>query len=160
MKKISRTSEITRRTFCNGALLASSALVLRANGLTPAATQPRQGAVAYPPLKIEGAETLLPGSHMYFNYPTHNDEAVLFRAQDGEYFAYSRKCAHRGCTVDFSDAQRCLVCPCHRGAYDARSGFVIFGPPPRPLDAILLQMRAGGQVWAVGKSVIQTDRNS
>jgi hypothetical protein len=31
-------------------------------------------------------------------------------------------------------------------------GQVMFGPPRRPLDEIILQMRAGGQVWAVGKS--------
>jgi hypothetical protein len=28
----------------------------------------------------------------------------------------------------------------------------MFGPPRRPLDEIVLQMRAGGSVWAVGKS--------
>jgi hypothetical protein len=32
-------------------------------------------------------------------------------------------------------------------------GYVIFGPPQRPLDQIVLQMRSGGQVWAIGKSV-------
>jgi hypothetical protein len=30
-------------------------------------------------------------------------------------------------------------------------GYVMFGPPRRPLDTIILQMRAGGQIWAVGK---------
>jgi hypothetical protein len=28
----------------------------------------------------------------------------------------------------------------------------MFGPPRRPLDSIILQVRAGGQLWAVGKS--------
>lgn len=160
MKKESQRNQITRRTFCNGALIASSALVLHANGLTATATPQHNKAVAYPPLKIEGAERVLPGSYMYFNYPSHNDEAVLVRGQDGEYVAYSRKCAHLGCSVDFNSARRCLVCPCHRGAYDARTGFVIFGPPPQPLAAIVLQIRAGGQVWAVGKAVIETERNT
>ena len=27
----------------------------------------------------------------------------------------------------------------------------MFGPPRRPLDSIVLQMRAGGQLWATGK---------
>jgi hypothetical protein len=31
-------------------------------------------------------------------------------------------------------------------------GYVMFGPPRRPLDEIVLQMRAGGQLWAIGKS--------
>jgi hypothetical protein len=31
-------------------------------------------------------------------------------------------------------------------------GHVMFGPPRRPLDEIVLMMRAGGQIWAIGKS--------
>ena len=31
-----------------------------------------------------------------------------------------------------------------------KSGFVLAGPPKRPLDEIMLQVR-GGQVWAVGR---------
>jgi len=31
-------------------------------------------------------------------------------------------------------------------------GYVTFGPPRRPLDEIIVQMRAGGQLWAVGKN--------
>ena len=58
----------------------------------------------------------------------------------------------RGCSVDFDAPRRCLTCPCHNGAYDARMGYVMFGPPRRPLDQIVLQMRAGGQIWAIGKS--------
>jgi Rieske Fe-S protein len=42
--------------------------------------------------------------------------------------------------------------PCHLGQFDARLGYVMYGPPQRPLDQIVLQMRAAGQVWATGKS--------
>jgi Rieske Fe-S protein len=56
-----------------------------------------------------------------------------------------------GCSVDFDSARRCLACPCHRGVYDAQTGYVVYGPPPRPLDQIVLQMRAGGELWAVGR---------
>ena len=146
-------NEITRRRFCNRALLATSALALGASSLKVAAAAQRDLQIAYPPMKIEGAENVIPGSFLYFSYPTPRDAAVLVRAQDGQYSAYSRKCAHLGCSVDFNAARRCLTCPCHQGAYDARTGLVIFGPPPRPLDPIVLQMQAGGQVWAVGKGV-------
>lgn len=156
---VSEKNQITRRTFCNSVLLASSVLALQTKGVTAVAKWRKQ-AVEYPPMKIEGAEQLLPGSFMYFSYPTHKDDAVLLRAPEGEYFAYSRKCAHLGCTVNFNDTRRCLLCPCHQGAYDMRSGLAIFGPPQRPLDGIVLQMRAGGTVWAVGKTIIQTDRNA
>ena len=156
---VSENNQITRRSFCNTVLLASSALALHATNAA-AATNTRAQVVEYPPLKIEGAEQLLPGSFIYFNYPTHKDEAVLLKTPDGEYCAYSRKCAHLGCSVNFNGARRCLICPCHQGVYDMKSGLAIFGPPQRPLDGIVLQMRAGGSVWAVGKTIIPTDRDA
>jgi len=113
----------------------------------------QESEIAYPPRKIEGAEQLIVGSSLYFEYPTRNDPAVLLRSMEGEYMAYSRKCSHAGCSVEFDPGRRCLKCPCHRGTFDARMGYVIFGPPQRPLDQIVLQMRSGGQVWAIGKSV-------
>jgi len=139
----------TRREFCADLLFAAG-LVAMAPNITGAA--PQDSSVAYPARKIEGAEKLLPGSSLYFNYPTRNDPAVLLRLSDGEYKAYSRRCSHAGCSVDFDPASRCLKCPCHRGTFDARVGYVMFGPPPRPLDEIILHMRAGGELWAVGKN--------
>ena len=151
---------ITRRRFCNRVLLASSALALGASSLKVAGAAQRESELAYPPMKIAGAESLLPGAFLYFSYPTTRDSAVLLRAQDGQYSAFSRKCAHRGCSVDFNAARQCLTCPCHQGAYEARTGMVIFGPPPRPLDPIVLQMQAGGQVWAVGKGIGKNSPNA
>ena len=144
-------SNIARRTFCNRLLLTSAGIALAASDLKGQPKNQQGALLVYPPVKIDGAERVLPGSFLYFNYPRANDPAVLVRAQDGEYLAYSRKCAHLGCSVDFDSARRCLACPCHRGVYDARTGYVVYGPPPRPLDQIVLQMRAGGELWAVGR---------
>jgi len=137
-----------RRNFCTDLLLTSAGIALTAE-VIKGATQ--DSTVAYPPQKIEGAETLLPGSSLYFNYPTRNDPAVLLRSGDGEYRAYSRRCSHAGCSVDLDASTRRLKCPCHHGTFDAQTGYVMFGPPRRPLDEIILQMRAGGYVWATGK---------
>ena len=156
---LDRRSQTTRRTFCNRVLLTSLGLGLAANNLGGRA-KGQTPALAYPPLKIEGAERLMPGSFLYFSYPTSNDPAVLVRAYDGEYFAYSRKCAHLGCSVDFDSERRCFKCPCHQGVYDPRTGYVMYGPPPRPLDQIMLQMRAGSEVWAVGKRIGSTNSNA
>ena len=143
-------SQITRRSFCNRVLITSAGVLI---GESEAAGQRGQERtlLVYPPAKIEGAERVMPGGHLYFDYPAARNPAVLVRTNDGQYLAYSRKCAHRGCSVDFDTSQRCLTCPCHRGVYDARTGYVLYGPPPRPLDQIVLEMRAGGEVWAVGK---------
>ena len=148
-----RETKLTRRSFCNTAVLVSAGLVLAPNQVKSQKPNEEQSLLAYPPMKIEGAERLLPGSSLYFNYPKPSDPAVLLRTMDGQYLAFSRKCAHLGCSIDFDKAQRCLVCPCHRGVYDSRTGYVVLGPPPRPLDQIILEVRAGGQLWAVGKSL-------
>jgi Rieske Fe-S protein len=147
-----RDTKLTRRDFCNTAVVASAALVLAAevNGQKSAEGQ---SLLAHPPVRIDGAERVLPGSSLYFNYPKASDPAVLVRTMDGQYLAFSRKCAHLGCSIDFDKAQRCLVCPCHRGVYDSRTGYVVYGPPPKPLDQIILQVRAGGEIWAVGKAL-------
>jgi Rieske Fe-S protein len=148
----SPASRFTRRRFCNELLLTTGVVLA-----TPAAVRKvaamQHSMVAYPPKKIDGAETLLPGSSLYFDYPTRNDPAVLLRTNDGVYRAYSRRCSHAGCSVEFDAPRRCLSCPCHHGAYDARMGYVMFGPPRRPLDEIVLQVQAGGQIWAVGRSL-------
>ena len=151
MDSSAERSHTTRRAFCTHLVLTSTGLLLAAPGVTKVVAA-QDSMVAYPPRKIEGAETLLPGSSLYFAYPTRNDPAVLLRSSEGEYRAYSRRCSHAGCSVEFDAPRRCLTCPCHHGAFDARMGHVMFGPPRRPLDEIVLQMRAGGQVWAVGKS--------
>jgi Rieske Fe-S protein len=148
--------ELTRRKFCNRLLVTSTAVMLAAKSLQGKPEGNHESLVTYPPLKIEGAERIMPGSFLYFSYPNANDPAVLMRGSEGEYTAYSRKCAHLGCSVDFDPSRRCLSCPCHQGAYDARTGYVLYGPPPHPLDQITLQMRGGG-VWAVGRRIGSSD---
>lgn len=144
-----RNASITRRTFCNRALLTSAGVMLAASEIK----SQKENLMVYPPQRIEGAERLIAGSFLYFDYPKAGDSAVLIRSSEGQYLAYSRKCAHLGCSVDYDNARRCLVCPCHRGVYDSRTGSVLFGPPPRPLNQIVLEMRAGGEVWAVGRRI-------
>lgn len=152
-------SQIDRRSFCTSALVTSAGVLLTANVLEAAPRIQHENLVVYPPVKIEGAERVMPGSFLYFNYPKRDDPAVLLRNAEGEFVAFSRKCAHLGCSIDFDCTRKCLTCPCHRGTYDPRTGYVVYGPPPRPLDQIVLQVRAGGEVWAVGKA-IGTSNNS
>jgi menaquinol-cytochrome c reductase iron-sulfur subunit len=58
------------------------------------------------------------------------------------FVAISTRCAHIGCPVNYYDAARSFVCPCHGGVYDFR-GVRIGGPPPRPLDRFLTRVRDG-----------------
>ena len=142
--------QLNRRAFCDRLLVTSSALLVGAAALKSVAAH-GHSQVAFPPLRIEGAEALMPGSSLYFNYPSRSDPAILVRSQAGEYYAFGQKCSHLGCSVYFDRNRRCLECPCHQGAYDAQTGLVLHGPPTHPLDQIALQMRAGGAVWATGR---------
>jgi Rieske Fe-S protein len=58
------------------------------------------------------------------------------------FIALSSRCAHVGCPVNYVDAARSFVCPCHGGVYDFR-GLRVGGPPPRPLDRFFTRVRRG-----------------
>ncbi|HSE31624.1 MAG TPA: Rieske 2Fe-2S domain-containing protein [Pyrinomonadaceae bacterium] len=140
---------VSRRKFCNRLLTTSAAVLVVANCKSPASAAPFPG--AYPAVRIEGAEAMRPNSFLLFNYPNRSDPAILVRTSDGKYYAHGQKCSHLGCSINFNREQNFLQCPCHNGAYDMRSGFVLHGPPRRPLDRIFLEMR-GGELWAVGRT--------
>lgn len=146
-------SELTRREFCNSLLLTSTGLLVAAAMPTSEAVAQEHQSVDYPPVKIEGAERLMPGSSLDFSYPNAGNPAILVRTEHGDYYAFNRKCSHLGCSIFYSSTSRRLECPCHKGAYDAQTGFVLNGPPIRPLNLIVLQMRAGSEVWAVGRRI-------
>jgi len=46
----------------------------------------------------------------------------------------------------------------HEGGFDVRTGQVLYGPPPRPLDLIVLEVR-GAEVWAVGRKAVEHERS-
>jgi len=143
-------STVTRRGFCNGLLLTSAALIVAGSQETSGATH-GPNPPAYPPMKIEGAEALIPGTFLLFQYPRRTDAAILVRTFDGRYYANGQKCSHLGCSVHFNRERNCLECPCHRGAFDTKTGTVLQGPPRRSLDHIFLELR-GAEVWAVGRA--------
>ena len=103
------------------------------------------------PKKI--ADQLLPGDSLAFRYPDEEDRAVAIRLQDGTLAGYSAVCTHLACAVLWRKdrgSEGELYCPCHEGVFDARTGEVTAGPPPRALPKVLLVEEADGSVWAVG----------
>jgi Rieske Fe-S protein len=144
-------AQVTRREFCNFLGLTSAALFVGAAGFAGKAAIDARQTPTFLPSKIEGAGALAPGSSLNFHYPSPNDSAILVRTLDGELHAFGQKCTHLACPVYFERAHQRLECPCHDGAFDARTGNVLYGPPPRPLDAIKLELRANGEVWAIGR---------
>jgi len=50
-----------------------------------------------------------------------------------DFVAMSNVCTHLGCRVRWISDQDAFFCPCHNAVFN-KSGEVIDGPPPRPLD--------------------------
>lgn len=59
----------------------------------------------------------------------------LLPAAPDAVIAVSWRCTHQGCAVNPPDGQSGqMKCPCHSSLFDARTGTVVGGPAPRPLD--------------------------
>jgi nitrite reductase/ring-hydroxylating ferredoxin subunit len=152
-------AQVTRREFCNFLGLTSAALFIGAGGFAAKAALDARKSESFVAAPIDGAEALAPNSSMNFNYPAAGDSAILVRTSDGTYHAYGQKCTHLSCPVYYSRDHQRLECPCHEGAFDVASGNVLYGPPPRALDAIEIEVR-GGQVWAVGRRASTDEHES
>jgi Rieske Fe-S protein len=101
-----------------------------------------------PAVKIRPLDSIPPGSSVAFDYPTRDDAAVLVRGKDGSLVAYGQECTHLSCAVIPKPERGMLHCPCHEGWFDLGTGRPVAGPPRRPLDRIVLEVR-NGHVWAV-----------
>lgn len=143
-------AQVTRREFCNFLGLTSAALFVSAAGFAGKAALDAGNVERHEPLMIAGGAALAPGRALNFRYPGEGDSAILVRGEDGRFFAYGQKCPHLACPVYFEVDRGRLECPCHEGGFELETGHVLYGPPPRPLDVIELEMR-DGELWAVGR---------
>lgn len=145
-------AQVTRREFCNFLFLTSSALFAGAAGFAAKAAYDAQKTKQFYPERIEGAGAMEPGTALNFNYPGKEDSAILVRSRDGSYHAFGQKCTHLSCPVHYAKQNDRLECPCHEGAFSASTGEVLYGPPPRPLDSIPIEIH-NGEVFAAGREV-------
>lgn len=144
---------LNRRAFLHIMFLASAALGLAA---VPLATLARWADRSGPKLApeptgtpIAAAADIPPGEALNFHWPTDRDPAVLVHLPEGRFVAYDRRCTHLLCPVLWDKQVDRLVCPCHDGHFDARTGDVLYGPPRRPLPEIELKVR-DGVIFAMG----------
>ncbi|MBX3298422.1 MAG: Rieske (2Fe-2S) protein [Acidobacteria bacterium] len=145
-------AQVTRREFCNFLFLTSSALFVGAAGFAGKAAYDARTPAKFTPAKIDGAMSIEPGSALNFSYPAAEDTAILVRGTDGNYAAFGQKCTHLSCPVFYSRENDRLECPCHNGGFSSKTGEVLYGPPPRPLDKIELET-INGEIFAVKREV-------
>ena len=65
---------------------------------------------------------------------------LLIRTADGELQAFNAICTHLQCTVQYKADTSQIWCACHNGLYDLQ-GNVVSGPPPRPLERLVVNQR-------------------
>lgn len=92
------------------------------------------------------AEQIEPGVPVRFDFAeTFNDAWVETRAlrgvwiftEDNERFTvYNGQCTHLACSYGFDKEKGIFHCPCHHGLFEVKTGRVLGGPPPRPLDTL------------------------
>lgn len=66
----------------------------------------------------------------------------VLRKDDKSVQVLSNICTHLACQVNWDSVDQEYKCPCHDGYYDI-DGFVISGPPPRPLDELKAKIEDG-----------------
>jgi Rieske Fe-S protein len=146
--------DISRRDAMKSAIALIGGLIGTALGLP---------AIAYligPALKADQAEWILLGalSAIELGTPTLFKPRITNRngwvsediqvgvfvvTEDGrEFHAMSNICTHLGCRVRWIAEQQQFFSPCHNGVFD-KHGFVVSGPPPRPLDEFATKIEDG-----------------
>ena len=93
------------------------------------------------------ASQLAPNSGMLFKFGSK--PGILIRTPDGELQAFNAVCTHLDCTVQYKADTSQIWCACHNGMYDL-AGNVVSGPPPRPLERLVVNQR--GEEVVVSRS--------
>jgi Rieske Fe-S protein len=83
-----------------------------------------------------------PNSGQIFKFG--NRPGLLIRTPAGELRAFSAVCTHLNCTVQYRPDLSHIWCACHNGHFDL-NGTNIAGPPPRPLEPLVVNAR-GNQI--------------
>lgn len=103
----------------------------------------------FPPHRIEGealvcnAADVPVGGTFPFTVAGSKIPFILIRLNDGSWRAFEQKCTHLSCAVFYQPAADKIQCPCHNGWFDARTGTVLQGPPPRPLKRLDVVIKDG-----------------
>ena len=137
--------EVSRRDFVTVITAAVGTLIGAVVGLpaigyllSPAMkAQTSEAKVALGPLENypEGIPTLFNFTRTKINgwEKTVNSYGVYVLRQGESATVLSNICTHLSCRVTWQDADQEYHCPCHDAAF-GKSGEIISGPPPRPLD--------------------------
>jgi menaquinol-cytochrome c reductase iron-sulfur subunit len=67
----------------------------------------------------------------------------IYTADNENFTVYNGRCTHLGCNYSLDPEKKVFRCPCHTGFFDLKTGAVLGGPPPRPLDTLAVKVEDG-----------------
>lgn len=91
-------------------------------------------------VKVGPASELEPGNARLVRLGAR--PVLVLKTKEGEVRALNATCSHLHCTVQFRKDAGDIWCACHDGRYDLQ-GKNIAGPPPRPLERLVTEVRDG-----------------
>jgi Rieske Fe-S protein len=144
---------VTRRQFARSLACFSGAAATAVLAARAGSEEER----SWPAVRVGRRDELAVGAAKVFAYPQPGEPCLLIRLEEDRFVAFAQRCTHLACPVFYRPEDRRLHCPCHEGFFDAASGAVLAGPPPRPLPQVVLERR-GEELWAVGMSVTEEAR--
>ena len=128
-------TQVSRRDFAKflclvsgGLAFGTGAVALKANFFPPEKVEGEHFVCKIKDIPVGGTQTfVIEGSKIPY---------MLIHLEDGTFRAYEQKCTHLSCAVFYKPGTGQIHCPCHEGLFDADSGNVLAGPPPRPLPKL------------------------
>jgi len=137
--------EATRRGFVNwllstsAAAFALSVIYPVSRYLVPPPAGESTAASVTIPIKPDEVK---PNTGQIFKFGSR--PGILVRTAAGELRAFSAVCTHLNCTVQYRPDLCEIWCACHNGHFDL-NGHNVAGPPPRPLEPYVVNVR-GSQI--------------
>ena len=93
--------------------------------------------------KMRVGDTLLLGAGVGAVVSVNAKPVLVVNTKTGGLKAFSAICPHLGCVASWDDKKSVIHCPCHEGIFNATTGEVVSGPPPRGLAAYELAVKDG-----------------
>jgi Rieske Fe-S protein len=123
-------------TFLSSGVLATTASIFYP--IVRFVIPPESAESAVMSVAVARPDAVPPNSGIIFRFGA--EPGLLVRTAEGELRAYSARCTHLNCTVQYDPGDKVIVCACHNGVFDL-NGKNVSGPPPKPLPQFNVNVR-------------------